>query len=150
MSKVNGYSTDWKGRTTVLTKEDIDTEDLLCIHITDTPVFSDASFATNVIDQPGRLRYFEGSAVINAPADGIIRTTFYDTSGVPTETDTVLFSFLSFSEKVSGSTRGYQAYNFMFPGKGLIVKNGIGFKTQQLDGSPTFVAVDGVLYFHQL
>jgi hypothetical protein len=147
MSKITGhnsFSLDKVNKTTFNTQN---TRDMNIIHITDTPVFTDLSFATNIINGDGRLRYFEGSAVIEDAAEGIIRTTFYDVSGSPTGIEPTLFSFLSFCEKRGSSTRGVQYYTFSFPGEGLHYYDGIGFKTEQIDGTPVFISVDGCIYF---
>ena len=146
MSRVNS-KTDEELR---LMNKDINTQDMIVLHITTTPSFP-GIFATNLIVGPGRLRMFEGGEVLNDPNEGIVRTTFYDTAGVPTGSEPVLFSFLSFCEKSSGNaTRDFQQHTFNFPGAGARFKEGIGYIADQMDGNPQFIAVDGCLYYNRL
>lgn len=151
MSRVIGNNNDELR----LANQDINTNDMEVLHITTPPSFPGIPIptivATNVIVGPGRLRLFEGGEVLTDDAEGVVRTTFYDTSGVPTGTEPVIVSFLSFCEKASGnSVRDFQQHTFSFPGKGVVFKNGIGYIAEQIDGTPQFVAVDGCLYYEML
>ena len=148
MSRVNGNNND----ELMLANQDINTDDLEVLHIIIPPPFGPSGvFATNVIVGPGRLRMFEGGEVLEDDTEGVVRTTFYDTSGVPTGSEPVIVSFLSFCEKSSGnSIRDFAQHTFAFPGKGVVFKHGIGYMSEQINGSPTFVAVDGCLYYNRL
>lgn len=149
MSRILGLKNKWDDRITSLAIQDINTDQMKTVNLNTPPVFNPSGiFESQVIPENGRIRLFECSTVIDDTADGVISTTFYDTSDTIVGDETPLFSFLSFCTKASGSTRGYQEHVYQFPGKGLVFKRGIRVKCERIDGTPTFVAIQAMFYYH--
>lgn len=147
MSRINGTNCFWTGRPTSLAEKYADTTDLEVLYVDTAPSII-TPFAGSLITTPGRVRQFDCDMVIEAPADGFVRTTFYDTSGTPVGIEPVLWSILSFSSKSAGSTVGFQTHNLSFPGNGLYFKNGIGVICQRISGAPVIQAVASMIYYH--
>lgn len=99
--------------------------------------------AGNVIAEPGRLKVFNASIIIeSADNQAAVRTYIYDTSGTPTGSERDLFNVLSFATKALGNTYGLSTHNIVFPEQGLAFEHGIGFKVEALIGTATISFVD--------
>jgi hypothetical protein len=91
----------------------------------------------------GRLKVFNCDIILSAPTQiSAVRTTFYDTSGAPTGTEPVLFSIISFAQKIGGNTEGFSQHSYNFPERGVVFENGIGSICEALLGTPTIAYVD--------
>lgn len=91
----------------------------------------------------GRLKVFNCDIILTGPSQvSAVRTVFYDTSGVPTGTEPVLFSIISFAQKQSSVTEGFSQHSYNFPERGVVFENGIGLSCSVLYGTPTIAFVD--------
>ena len=149
MSRINGIPSSFRDRKTILLNDELDTVDLSLVHITNAPSIT-SPFVAPLITGPGRLRHFSCDTVTTVTGDGITRTTFYDTSGSPSGTEPVLYSFLSFSSQTASSTSSFQDHEISFPGNGLYYTNGVGVICQRVSGIPNITAVDAKIYYQPL
>lgn len=147
MSRINGCSSDWSGTMSTLASANVSTSDLQVFHLTDPPTIT-SPYAAVLIPHPGRLRKFACDLIISDSQDGAIRTTFYDTDQVPTGSEPVLYSMISYTEKVGAQETAIQTHDPVFPGEGIQFKRGIGVICQRILNSPTIVHVDAVFYYH--
>jgi len=96
-------------------------------------------------DVAGRIQIFNcdiiegGGGAVNA-----IRTTFYDTSGIPVVEDPVLFRIISYGKRETGITSGFAQKNLVFPELGVKFQNGIGFICDPILGSPVITEIDAI------
>jgi len=102
----------------------------------------------NIISEPGRLKLFNYQLLLTGPDQvDAVKTTFYDTSGVPTGTEPRLFGTTSCIQKVQGSTAGKSTENIMFPEEGLTFTEGIGFISEAIIGNPILENVNVIVNY---
>lgn len=100
--------------------------------------------AQNLLAVDGRLKTFTCDIIVDGAASvNAVRTIFYDTSGVPTGSEPVLFSIISFAQKIAGVTQGFSQHNYHFAERGIPFQHGIGIACSSLlGGSPNVAFVD--------
>lgn len=149
MSRVYNVPSSFRDRKTILLNDQLDTLNLSLVHFTMPPPLA-TPFVGSFISGAGRLRFFTCDTVTECNNDGITRTTLYDSSGNPSGTEPVLYSFLSFSSQISNSTASFQNHEIYFPGNGLYYKNGVGIISQRVLGLPDIIGVDMKIYYQTL
>lgn len=99
----------------------------------------------NLFTGSGRLLVFNCDIILTGPSSvSATRTTFYDTSGTPTGSEPVLFSIISFAQKVTGVTEGYSQHAYTFPSLGLVFNEGVGIQCEVIVGTPSILQVEAM------
>jgi len=97
----------------------------------------------NFLVAEGRLKVFNCDIILSSNDQiSAVRTTFYDTSGVPTGSEPVLFSIISFAQKIGPNSSGFSQHSYQFPDGGIAFSNGIGSICEAILGTPTVAFVD--------
>lgn len=107
-------------------------------------------FSGNLISEPGNLKLFMCETFTSEPSQpGSIQTVFYDTSGVPTGSEPVLFGILqnAGNAKPGGDFSGTNSHDIVFPNGGLRFENGIGVLCNTVLGNPVIENIAASFYY---
>lgn len=102
----------------------------------------------NIISEPGRLKLFNYQLLLGG-TDQVhaVKTTFYDTSGVPTGTEPRLFGTTACVTKNQGIAAGKATENISFPEEGLRFTEGVGFISEAILGDTILQNVNVIVNY---
>lgn len=110
-------------------------------NLSSTDISGDSS--QSIFAGEGRLKVFNCDIILSSTSQiSAIRTTFYDTSGIPSGSEPVLFSIISFAQKISSNSSGFSQHSYNFSDGGISFSNGIGCISEPLLNGPTIAFVE--------